>query len=317
MFKGTLIILLLVFGVQTAFAFEKKTVGLWSLMLWFNDGDYRPWEMYVRYFPVGGIYNSYDVAHIDKLINSADDLGVDYLILDNTNGAFRHDGRFNKTISLITERIKFHKSQLKISIAIGYGIYEKKDFQYHLNEIDYIKKYFNDESYYQVNGKPLLILYINPQDKITNITKDPKFGKYISTDDRYGYRNFFTDYTIRYASGANDWLNDPQGLYGWQFKKKEGRGGNRSYPTMGVMPGWNRSHNQLTGSKPVERNGGKFYRESWMNVIRQSPANVIVTSWDDWAEETAIAPSIEWGNTYYDITKNMIKKYKSTPILLK
>lgn len=109
-------------------------------------------------------------------------------------------------------------------------------------------------------------------------------------------------------------MEDPYGLYGWQFK---GVGGTRPYPTMGVMPGWNRSHNQLTGSKPVERNGSKFYTESWMNVIKKSPANVIVTSWDDWAEETAIAPSVEWGNTYYDITKNMIKKYKSTPILIK
>ena len=305
--KLFLITLLLVFGIQTATAFEKKTVGLWSLMLWFNDGEYRPWEMYVRYFPVDGVYNSYDIAHIDKLINSADDLGVDYLILDNTNGAFRHDGRFNKTIELVAERIKFHKSQLKISIAIGYGIYEKKDFQYHLKEIDYIKKYFNDDSYYHVNGKPLLIFYINPQDLITNITKDPKFQKYISKNDGYGYRNFFTQYTVRYASGADDWLYDSFGLYGWKFGLNK-----KSFSTVGVMPGWNRSHNELTGSTPTEREDGKFFIKSWEAALSKRPNNIVITSWDDFAEETFIAPTLEYGNLYFDISKKYIKIFKET-----
>jgi hypothetical protein len=310
-FKLIALLLCLFIWVQAAHSLE-KTVGLWSSLLWFNDRDYRPWEQYVRYFPTEGIYNSYDVTHIDRLIKQADDIGIDYLILDNTNGAFRNHEN-DRTIKLILQRLKFHRSNLKISIAIGFGIYQMKDFKYFLREIAHIKKYLDDKAYFREDNKPLLILYINPQDTILQISKSSKFRRYIDANDKYGYRNFFSEYSIRYASGANDWLEDSYGLYGWQFKWTE-----HSYPTMGVMPGWNRSHNQLIGSSaPIERNGSDFYSRSWMNVIGKNPKNVVITSWDDWAEETAIAPSQEWGNIYYDITKKMIRYYKSNPKLQK
>lgn len=304
-FKLFAALLLLFIWTPTAYS-STKTIGLWTMMLWFEDGDYKPWEQYVRYHPVGGTYNSWDITHIDELIKNADDLGVDYLILDNTNGAFRHDGRFDRTIDAVIERIKFNKSNLKVSIAIGWGIWKEKNFKYLLDEIAYIDKYFSDPSYFNIDGKPLLVLYINPEDSIVKITNNPDFIVHIDRNDKYGYRNFFSSYAVRYASGASDWLEDYYGLYGWQFKGNS----NKGYGTLGVMPGWNRSHNELTGSTPVERNGSDFYTNSWNHVISQNPQNIVITSYDDWAEETFIAPTLEYGNIFLEITKDMIKKYK-------
>jgi hypothetical protein len=45
-------------------------------------------------------------------------------------------------------------------------------------------------------------------------------------------------------------------------------------------------------------------------VIENKPNNVVITSWDDWAEETAIDNTTEWNSMYYNITKRMIKRYK-------
>lgn len=284
---------------------SERTVGLWSMMLWFNDGDYKPWNQYVRYHPVDGIYNSWDEKHVDSLIKNADSMGVDYLILDNTNGAFRHGGNFDKTIQIVLQRIKYHKSNLKISIAIGWGVWREKNFQYLQDEIAYIEKYFNDPQYFQVEDKPLLVLYINPEDSLYSISKDPKFKRYIDKNDTYGFRNYFSSYAVRYASGEDNWLNDTFGLYGWKF------GPDKKYSsTLGVIPGWNRSHNELTGSTPTEREGSDFYIKSWEAAISKGPNNIVITSWDDFAEETFIAPTLEYGDLYVDITRKYIKIYK-------
>ena len=274
-------------------------------MLWFNDETYKPWDQYVRYHPVDGIYDSWDESHIDSLIKNAEAMGVDYLILDNTNGAFRHGGNFDKTIKAVLQRIKHHKSNLKVSIAIGWGVWKEKSFQYLQDEIAYIEKYFNDPYYFQLDGKPLLVLYINPEDSIYSISKDPNFKKYIDEKDGYGFRNYFSKYTVRYASGADNWLDDPFGLYGWKFGREK-----KYFSTLGVMPGWNRSHNELTGSTPAEREGGNFFIQSWEAAISKRPNNIVITSWDDFAEETFIAPTMEYGDMYVNISKKYIKIFK-------
>lgn len=285
---------------------KNKSVGMWVMMLWFNDNNYRPWEQYVRYYPKNKKhYNSWDTEHIDYTLSTAEKMGVDYLILDNTNGVFRHNGNFDKTIKAYLDRIKLKKSKIKVSIATGYEIYEKKDFNLFNNSINHLSQYFSDENYYHIDEKPLLILYVNPDDNIFNLSKIKETKANITSQDKLGFRDFFKNYTIRYASGSNTWITDEYGIYGW---KCDATKDNLSH--MCVMPGWNRSHNTLTGSTPTERNNGEFYRESWDKIIKINPNSVSITSWDDWAEETAIAPSEEWGSTYVDITQEMIQRYK-------
>lgn len=284
---------------------NEKTVGLWTMMLWFNDGNYKPGDQYVRYHPANGSYNSWDVQHIELLIKNAEDMDVDYLILDKTNGAFRHGGNFDKTIKAVLQRIKYHKSNLKVSIAIGSGIWRENNLQYLQDEIVYIEKYFKDPQYFYVDGKPLLILYINPEYSIYSASKDSTLKVYMDKNDSYGFRNYFSSYTVRYASGADDWLNDQFSLYGWKFGLQK-----RYFPTLGVMPGWNRFHNELTGSTPTERENGDFFIQSWEAALSKNPNNIVITSWDDFAEETFIAPTLEYGDLYVNISRKYIKIFK-------
>jgi len=303
MLRVTILLLCLSFSMDS----YSRSVGMWNLMLWFNDGDYRPWEQNVRLTPLNQkIYNSYDYSNVLYTLNMAESMGVDYLILDDTNGVFRHNGNFDKTIKAYLRIIKQKKFKIKISIATGYEIYEKHDFTLFNKSINHLSRYFKDSSYYEVDGKPLIILYVNPNNSsIYDISQQPSNNKFISNDDKFGYRNYLKKYSIRYASGQNDWISDIYGVYGWKCKS------NSTYAsTMCVMPGWNRSHNQLTGSASVNRGDGDYYKHSWNNILEKMPENLVITSWDDWAEETAIAPTVEWGNTYIEITKDFISKFK-------
>lgn len=196
------------------FSYSNK-VGMWVLMLWLNDDNYKPWEEYVRYTPEYGTFNSLDEKRISHIIKKAEELKVDYLILDNTNGIYRHQGRFEDTIVLYFKKIKEMKSNIKIVIAIGHSIYHHKNFELLRSNIHHFKyTHFKNEAYYHINNKPLLILYINPEDNIANVTKDNTNLKYITNNDKYGYKTYFNDISLKYASGADSWIDDEDGIYG-------------------------------------------------------------------------------------------------------
>jgi len=288
---------------------SENSVGMWVLMLWFNDNNYTPWDSYVRMSPLFGQYFSDNIEFIDYTLQNADSMGIDYLILDNTNGVFRHEGKFDDIIKLYIERIKYLEVDIKISIAIGYSLFQMRDLELFNESVEHISRYFSDRTYYKADDKPLLILYVNPDSQITSISSDEDYFQLVDSNDRFGYRNLLKEQNIsvRYMSGSDQWIDDKFGVYGWKYEYPQKVG-----DTMGVMPGWNRSHNELTGSTPNERAEGKYYIDSWERVLNHNPSNVVIVSWDDWAEETAIADEDGWGSLYTDITTEMIKRYKGS-----
>lgn len=286
-------------------------------MLWFNDPaeDYYPWLQYTQLVPEFGQYHSYDFDFIYYTLSNAEELGVDYLILDDTNGVFRENGDFDLTIGHYLAAIARTHSKIKIAIATGFEIWHSRDWPLFVSSINHLEQYFSDPAYYTVDGKPMLVLYIGPDDQLCSIM--PSTGgpisagecalQYSSASDPMGYRTYFPELSLRYASGTDSWFFDELGLYGWQFP----------YPqvvnvhSMGVMPGWSRSHNNLGGTGPVDRDGGNYYIQSWEYLLAHPPQNTVITSWDDWAEYTAIAPATIWGDSYFDLTKHYVKLYKS------
>jgi hypothetical protein len=295
---------------------SSRTVGMWVEMLWFDDPaiNYYPWAQYTRFVPTFGQYNSYDYAWIDYTLQKAEELGVDYLILDDTNGVFREDA-FDLTIEHYLTEIKRTHSNIKIAIGTGFEIWNDVNWPLFLSSINHLEQYFSDPAYYRVDGNPLVVLFIDPWDQMcpimaaanNAITVDECNAQYASSSDPMGYRTYFTNLSLRYSSGSDHWFYDALGLYGWQFV----------YPqivnadSMGAMPGWNRAHNNLGGTTFVDRKDGDYYRQEWEYVLSHAPQNVVITSWDDWAEETAIAPATDWGDLYFDLTKHYIGLYKS------
>lgn len=292
----------------------RKTVGMWVQLLWFNDPkvNYYPWSQYTRIKPHFGEYSSSDEMWISYTIENAETLGVDYLILDNTNGVFRHDGYFDLVIENYLRIIKNKRSNIKIAIATGYEIFEKKDWVLFNESLAHLAHYYNNPAYYRPNEKPMLVLYINPEDYISTILSrsgisDPIISGLANERDKFGYKNYLPNIDVRYASGSDRWIVDVDGVYGWKFEYPQ----SASLVSMGVMPGWNRSHNQLTGSQPLERASGEYYSKAWERILDINPENVIITSWDDWAEETAIAPASSWDDLYFNLTKKYISLFKS------
>ncbi len=101
------------------------------------------------------------------------------------------------------------------------------------------------------------------------------------------------------AGGASTVMMN-RGVYGWVFNE----------PTiidtkvMGAMPGWSTAH-LGRDTTPILREGGNLFIREWLKAIKQNPETIIINSWNDFAEETAIEPATRtnsdaelWADSY-------------------
>lgn len=53
-----------------------------------------------------------------------------------------------------------------------------------------------------------------------------------------------------------------------------------------------------------------YYRETWEAAMSSDPEMIVITSFNEWREGTMIEPSITYGNTYLDLTRELAAQYK-------
>ncbi|MBI5469896.1 hypothetical protein HY968_01045 [Candidatus Kaiserbacteria bacterium] len=125
-------------------------------------------------------------------------------------------------------------------------------------------------------GKPLLVTH-------NGYDNDPNIVGADWTDGRF---------SVERATGAVDATNPmlqpyfADGFWGWVQKFPQPTSGE----TVGVMPGWDRKH-LGEATTPIDRENGALYIREWLRAISLHPKNIIISSWNDFGEETAIEPA--------------------------
>ncbi len=80
-------------------------------------------------------------------------------------------------------------------------------------------------------------------------------------------------------------------------------------------PGYD--HSAVRGRTPlvVDRRGGKFYEEQWLEFLNHPSNFVVVETWNEFHEGTDIAESREYGRQYIKLTHKYVERFKagSTP----
>jgi hypothetical protein len=77
-----------------------------------------------------------------------------------------------------------------------------------------------------------------------------------------------------------------------------------------VAPGYDE---RLIPGRPgrlKERADGGTYRELWQAALASRPDFVFITSWNEWWENTYIEPGERYGNTYLELTRELIREWK-------
>lgn len=286
-----------------------------------------------------GIPTSDDVEIIDFLLEKLAQAKIDFILFDLTNGGLTNKIRYGtnhnewivKNALLTCERIavfnKNHDWKLRYAVAVGcypalrgnkydsqgnlikegFSIGECTELQAEATYKIFIENEEIADNYYYLDGKPLLVIH----DWGENLLTVPQ-----GWNNYKGLRYFGDKFTIRNGQGGE------AGTYGWQT-----RYGTQIHPEVEVVcPGQNTHGSRIN----IPRENGNYYRKEWNTVLSNAtPRIVMITSFNDYNEDTAIFPAdtskcylgkaeqwqdcdgIEKPSMYWDITCESIKKLRA------
>jgi hypothetical protein len=81
-----------------------------------------------------------------------------------------------------------------------------------------------------------------------------------------------------------------------------------------VTPGYD-DHKLVTRTRPqlADRRNGAFFNTQWQAALDSGADWILVTSWNEWWENTEIEPSQRYGNQYSWMTKTLGTIFKKSP----
>jgi hypothetical protein len=223
--------------------------------------------------PELGWYDSSDVATIDRHIEQLEAAGFDFIILQ----MWVMKPHIWATTHRFFDRLKGRR--LKAVVMLD-GLYEGLPSEV-AGWVRRARAEFGDSpNYFFLRGQPLVLLYSARLDF-------PVPGIQV--------RNVY--WAARYAQGDNR-FNADQLLYphDWPFWSPAPQ------PVVNgvvpVLPGYTDAHLGRTESMEYSRNAGRMYHEQWQRALALRPEFIIVYSWNEHFERTAIEPTAAWGDQY-------------------
>jgi glycosyl hydrolase family 99 len=79
-----------------------------------------------------------------------------------------------------------------------------------------------------------------------------------------------------------------------------------------VMPGWDDTRLIERGKRfKRERQNGEWYKQTWADAASANPDWIVITSWNEFVENTHIEPSANFGAQYLDLTRALAANWKA------
>jgi hypothetical protein len=79
-----------------------------------------------------------------------------------------------------------------------------------------------------------------------------------------------------------------------------------------AMPGYDDTHIAGRPDPYLYPRSPEYYRSTWEAAIASTPEIVVITSFNEWREGTMIEPSVTYGNTYLDLTRELGAQFKGS-----
>ena len=113
------------------------------------------------------------------------------------------------------------------------------------------------------------------------------------------------------------WSPDPANQlasYGQTVRQRAVSLGSRKIWAASAMPGYDDTRIPRRASTfAVPRQDGAYYEKTFQGAIASKPDWVVITSFNEWLEGTQIEPSATYGDTYLDLTRMFVSRFKAAP----
>lgn len=285
---------------------------------WGNDGVSWNNPM-LRDKPASGPYNSGDEATILAQIRMAKSAGIDGFIVSWDS---------SDTQSSILREILKVGAQENFKVTIYFESISARIRSQGLLQTfrTFFTGFSNDEGYFKLNGLPVIFVYaVDSQpvatwnDIFQTLRSEGHDAFYIAESD-----NANTDYleafdgihiygisTISQLEALNATYRHLQlSTRSFGFLHSGALSGKLWAATL--MPGYDARLLQNNSYSFVPRDNGNTYRKTFDAAFASDPDWILITSFNEWLENTYIEPSLTYGSNYIDLTSQFSAAFKNT-----
>ncbi len=277
--------------------------------------DWNTWDLPLPDQPQQP-YLSVDAATIERHVVEAQQAGIDALV-QAWYGPQMENNQTEANFAMLLTQSAAHGMHAAVSVDMGNGAF--------LQDVDSVKaalvalrdRHTVQPSYLRVNGHPVVFFWkeerfsVSAWEAIRNEVDPHHEMLWIAEGARTDYLAVF-DGLYLYSVA---WTADPAPVllrWGGEVRQWAASHNTFRYWVATVMPGYN---DKVTGRSDAfvrPRGDGSFYRACWQGAIQSMADWVVITSFNEWLEGTYIEPSVAYGDTYLNLTRELANTYRTT-----
>ena len=251
------------------FAWYQLSAGGWE-----NDLTTVPAE---SPHPSIGQYDSGSAAAIDTQIDQMEGAGFDFVIVH----IIANSERTWRNAHVFFNELSGHRLKAAVMLDALYDASAAAKATWTTKVID---EFARNPHYLQLHGEPLVMLFSAPIDfDVPGVL----------------LRNVY--WTDRYDPGRNTFNKDARlDVHDWPFWAPTPQPPVNG--VVGVIPGYTDASLGRARTMLYPRDNGQFYRGQWHRALALHPELILVYSWNEYFERTAIEPTDRWGTQYLQMT---------------
>jgi len=302
---------------------------------WF--GPERHWGEGYRGTPLLGEYDSSDAGVIQQHIDWAQSYGVDFFVVSWWGQESMEDRTLKKNFRPLAQTNNFAYVILYESAGLlqmtpeGINLSDETRRNAFLADLRYLSaNYFTDTNYLKISGRPVIFLYLTRTfsgdvDAVLEqarqiVREESGMDLFILADEVYwnpplasrikwydgitaynmhtSIPGIATNFTGKVMAQYSDWSAAAQ-LNGILFAPD-------------IIPGFDDTAVRPQANHPVIPRSPQLFEDQFKKALEfavDPDKMILITSWNEWHEDTSIEPSEEFGYQYLEVVRDQLRRY--------